>query len=163
MEVQERAKLWEDWSRNFLVSSPRPMSDTLSHVFMTTVMLELANDPAKTEEMVAVVRDTFPYKVLNKRSEFVGLALSEPAKVFLCCLSDSPGTLVMYVYALRYWQLSNGDKELTVNTLATVFPTGFLTDQSLSDLWDDQKVELEDRTINLLDTLSKDNLQLSAV
>lgn len=160
MNEQERAALWASWSQNFFNGQVIAMSETISRVFMNVVMLELANDANGVAHMVEETKGYFPYQVLTKRAEFVGLDLSEPAKIFLCCLSNSPGTLVMYVYALRYWQLTNDGQPVTASSLASTFPMGFLTDQSLSEMWDAQKVELEDRTMNLLDTLSKENLQV---
>jgi len=159
MDVQERCTMWAEWSATFFKAESRPMSDTQSRVFVTVMMLELVDNTKGIEDLLEAIRDTFTYKVLDKRAEFVGLNLSTPAKIFLCCLASTPGDLVMYIYALRYWQLTNADAQVTVGLLSTVFPSGFLTAEALSSLWAKQKIKLSEGTQNLLDTLSKSGLQ----
>lgn len=87
--------------------------------------------------------------MIEKRAEYIGLEVSDQAKVFLMFETKSPGTAVMYLYALRSKFTS-----VTMNDLANVFPNGFPTEDTLEKMWDKQKgYTYNDSVDNYLDGL----------
>lgn len=117
------------WSNDFFDNANQPMSKEVSTIFMNLIMAERKQDlnfePVKKE---------FLYQLIEKRAEFIGLKMNDAVKVFLMFLAQSPGSAVMYLYALRN-KTSNVDMQI----LADFFPVGFLSEKALSNMWDAQK------------------------
>lgn len=70
--------------------------------------------------------------------------------LFLAVISETPGTAIMYLTYLQYWCNKQRRTEVDLDTLCEVFPTGFLSEESLTRIWDGQKVGGEGSD-NLLD------------
>ena len=122
---------FEDWVTKFMAVEREPMSKEISEIFLMTTMGEMADKPLPDE-----AKNEFMYKVISGRSASIGLSLTDWAKAFLMYLTQSPGSAVMYMYALR----SKG-KDFNMSKLANMFPAGFLTEESMELMWNDQKVE----------------------
>lgn len=138
---------WKKWAVEFISAKTEPMSKELSNVFMMCCMAELQN-----KDLGNNFKMEFMYKIIDKRAQFVGLNMTEAVKVILCMLCDSPGTAVMYIYALRYSQVNAQLTSIDTLQLAQVFKLGFPTEAELSRLWDLQKV----KGVNLLDQITKE-------
>lgn len=138
---------WKKWAVEFISAKTEPMSKELSNVFMLCCIAELQN-----KELGDNFKMEFMYKIIDKRAQFVGLNITEAVKVILCMLCDSPGTAVMYVYALRYHQVKEQLSSIDTMQLAQVFKFGFPTEAELSRMWDLQKVQ----GVNLLDQVTKE-------
>ena len=119
----------QSWSDKFVSNAKTPMSHELSKIFMQMAFSE-GDDNFSIED----IKKEFLYQIIDKRAEFIGLTLSEPAKIFLMFMTKSPGTAVMYLYALR-----QSFKNVGMNEITNLFPMGYLSEESLGNMWDSQK------------------------
>lgn len=117
------------WSNDFFSKANEQMDENTSKIFVNLVMAEQQKDFD-----IPGVEQEFIYQIIDKRAEYIGLRLSKPLKIFLSFLAGNPGSAVMYLYALR-------NKMNSVNMLnfTNLFPEGFLSQTSLSEMWDKQK------------------------
>lgn len=117
------------WSDQFLKAATEPMSEKLSGVFINMLMSEGQNID------IPEIKGQSIYQMIDKRSEYLGLEISEPAKIFLMFLSKgSPGNAVMYLSAL-----GAKNTKVDMNVVADLFPMGFVPKNDLDKLWDAQK------------------------
>lgn len=120
----------QSWSKEFFQNATEPMSDQNSKLFLKMVLLESSSNFITPEQ----IQNEFMYKIIDTRAKFIGLNLSEPVKIFLMFLTKSPGSSIMYLYALR----SKVDK-VDMRIFSEMFPMGFLSEENLSNMWDKQK------------------------
>lgn len=133
----------QSWSNEFVSKSNTPMTKDLMKVFMQMAFSE-GDDNFSIED----IKKEFLYQIIDKRAEFIGLTLSEPAKIFLMFMTKSPGTAVMYLYALR-----QSFKKVGMNEITQLFPMGYLNEESLGEMWDKQKGYICDEKMdNCLDS-----------
>jgi hypothetical protein len=88
--------------------------------------------------------ESFVAQVFLKRIEaLTTLKMSIGALVILMHHMESPGSAVMYAYHLR----NKLPKEtvVTAEKLGVVFPWGFFSETQLKEIWDAQKVGVDDR------------------
>lgn len=150
MEKQEMIEKWREWSGEVLRLKTVPMSDSVTQCLLSALMAE---SQGKTYPDTVGL---FAVQVAIKRAAYINLAATENLLVFIAALSNSPGKVVMYLYALRYWQLvNNPEQPLTANMLCHIFPMGFPTEDEMHRMWDAQKLE---NGANLLDQLGGDDL-----
>lgn len=117
------------WSDNFFSKLNSEMDKELTEIFIRLLMLE------KEEDMKGnPFKNEFLYQVISKRAESIGLKINEQTIVFLMYLCKTPGSAIMYLYALR-----TKIKELTMEKLTLTCPNGFVSEKDLSELWDMQK------------------------
>lgn len=119
----------QSWSDKFVSNAKTPMSHELSKIFM---QMTLADSQANFT--IEKIKKEFIYQIIDKRAEFIGLKLSEAAKIFLMFMAVSPGNCVMYLYALR-----KNYKTVTMSEITNLFPMGYLSEESLGNMWDSQK------------------------
>lgn len=132
---------------NIFLSKPRRVLSGLDN-FLFSRMKRLDSVQANLPEDLAYdVGQTFSYKVLDRRSAAIGLVLTEPAKLFLSVLCNSPGEIVMYLYVLR-----NADTHHSMVSIADMFKDGFPTQEALSESWEAQKKS----GCNMLDFVTND-------
>jgi hypothetical protein len=80
-------------------------------------------------------------QIFCNRAKLIDLDMAGNAALFICSICESPGTLVMYAYALRSWQVRHQNRKITMDVIGKeLFPMGFPSIQSLSHAWDSQKV-----------------------
>ena len=140
----------ESWSNEFFAQAKTPMTQQQSQVFMNMFLSE-----GHKQFSIPEIESSFMYQVIDKRSEFMGLELSKPTKMFLMFLSESPGTAVMYLSAIR--QKTN---QANMETLTTLFPSGFVSNEMLESLWDKQKgFANEEKVDNCLDNVDFSQVQ----
>ncbi len=84
---------------------------------------------------------TSSVKIIAGRGRIIGLSMNAQATVFLSVLCKGrPGTMVMWVHALRSWQVRNDNAVITLDVLGMqLFPNGFPTENALHTAWDAQK------------------------
>ena len=148
-----KSEFWAAWAKGFLESVHEPMSKEVTSGFMACIFMEKDGDVVPPE-----LEKTFSYQVVMKRAEFVGLHMTKAVAGFISVLSRSPGDAVMYVYALKYAQERDHLTLITTETLANLFPMGFLTDAARHTAWDAQK----DGGANVLDHLTSTDLVVSS-
>lgn len=130
------------WTKEFVSKANTPMNQDLSYMFMNMLMSE--NNENFTIEPV---KNEFMFQMIEKRAEYIGLELSNPAKVFLMVLTRSPGTAVMYLYAIR-----SKVTKANMQDLANIFPMGYLNETELETMWDKQKgYNCDEKADNCLD------------
>lgn len=137
---------WKNWAEEFITALTKPMDTQTTKVFLMCCMAE-----AQNKEIGQELKEEFMYKIIDKRAQFIGLTMTEPVKMMLCVLCNSPGTAVMYVYVLRYFQVNAKLDVINTEDIAALFPWGFPTESELGRLWDLQK----DGGVNLLDKINQ--------
>lgn len=135
-DVFQINEAWKDWAKKFLDSdvSIAPMDMDASMAFFTCSMGE------KDESFPPdAVKNTFLYRVGEQRVKWAGLRTTPACLALLSYLCESPGAVVMYIYALRYLQVRDNIESIGMHELAQQFPMGFPTEEALSVLWEAQK------------------------
>ena len=137
-----------NWADNFLKSEVELMDKDTSEAFIqcslgippNVSMQEIAEHPAATSSV----------KIIVGRGAAIGLEMNAQATVFMSVLCKGrPGTMVMWVNALRSWQIRNNNQRIDMNVLGMqLFPNGFPTENALQAAWEAQKTE---DGFNLLD------------
>lgn len=117
------------WSKEFFENANQLMSKEVASIFTNLIMAE-----RKQNMNFESVKKEFLFQLIDKRAEFIGLKMSDAVKVFLMYLSQSPGSAVMYIYAIRS-KTTNVDMQI----LAELFDVGFLSEKALTKMWDAQK------------------------
>lgn len=129
------------WADFFLKLPTSEMSVRLTEDFVT---IRIGMPETATAEEVyqrAGVGD-FGLQVMKGRAKLIGLKMTGQAVALIRVLSESPGTIVMWLHALRSWQVRNGDREITLDVLSIqLFPWGFPTAAGLQSAWDRQKLD----------------------
>ena len=118
------------WSDEFFKQPVERMNQQMSEIFLDMSMRE--NQQQKLD--IPAIKTQFLYQMIDHRAQHIGLELSEYAKVFLMFQAKSPGSAVMYLYALRTKFTS-----VNMGTLAQAFPMGFVKEDALEKMWDKQK------------------------
>ncbi len=85
----------------------------------------------------------FLYKVIEQRVQacFTFKITDCRLIMWLCMISKSPGTAVMYLAYLQYWCKKNNVKEIDIDIFCEkVLPSGYPSEEDLQEIWDAQKV-----------------------
>lgn len=133
------------WATEFRGRKNSPMSVEMTQTFF---VLSLA-DVRREERHVPELENSFMYRLISSRAEYIGLTLTEPAKAFLTILCESAGTAVMYLYVLR-----SVAPAVNMTQIAETFPIGFLVEESLSEAWGAQKLEDGNNGLDCLDLVT---------
>lgn len=132
----------QSWASEFVSKATQPLDKMANNVFNQMIIAE-----GESAFSLEQLKNEFMYQIIDKRAQYIGLEMSEPAKVFLMFMSRNPGSAVMYLYAIRTYM-----KRVTMQDLARVFPMGYLNESSLEEMWDKQKGYFCDEKIdNCLD------------
>ena len=135
------------WADKFLKSPVQEMSKQLAAMFIQ-ISMGIPKD-APLDDIIARSEGDFGVGVLAGRVKAIDLDITGQAFALVRILCDSPGSLVMWAFALRSWQLRHGNRQVTMDTISMdLFPMGFPTERALSEAWDAQKTE---EGFNLLD------------
>ena len=135
----------QNWTKKFFEQARSPMSKDVANIFFKMLMSDSNNSFDVTP-----IKGQFLYQVIESRAEHIGLKLSDATKVFLMFLTQSPGTAVMYLYALR-----SKTQSVTMQDIAEYFPMGFLSEEQVETLWDKQKgFNCDEKVDNCLDVYS---------
>jgi hypothetical protein len=130
--------LLKPWADEYLAGEQIPMSEELSHAFLSIHMLKLQDKGLPTSLM-----ESFMFQVIHKRAVFLGLKPNQYAVALIACICSSPGSAVSYAA-----------KELTLENITNIFPMGYPSDAFMSYMWDKQKGQHFNLSYdNLLDKL----------
>ena len=144
-EHEAQLNSWYELFERKIALSSEPMADDVSHLFIALCLGENKKRFTVPDELT----DSFLFKMLTKRAEFIGVRLHQSTAFFLSCICSTPGDAVMYLTFLRmYMHKQNAsDAFVDMHRLTHIFPIGFLSKAALDELWIFQKVE----GANLLD------------
>lgn len=117
------------WLELFFSKKQHPMDEATTRVLMN-FMMETKPGPDKELEEI------FLYQLIDKRARVMFSQVSWQAVAFLTYLTRTPGKAVMYLAAIR-----SKYQDLSTDSIAYTFPSGFLSDEDLDELWDAQKIE----------------------
>ena len=124
----EQLHKWADLFLNLLVQEMDPQTADGFVVCSVGMMQTLTLD-----NLLADPRANFAIQVFGNRAKLVDLDIAGNAALFIAGICESPGTLVMYVYALRSWQVRNKYRKITMDVIGKeLFPMGFPACRSLS-------------------------------
>jgi hypothetical protein len=118
---------FDKWAADFFNSPKEPINPELSQVFMACL---ISGDKPIPDE----IRKEFLFQVIERRVEHIGLTMTDWEKVFIMYLTKSPGSAIMYLYALR-----SVSTESNMQDLANKFPMGFLSEFQMKKMWEEQK------------------------
>lgn len=138
---------WKKWAQAFIAAKTECMDAMVRRAFLMCCMTETTG-----AEIGQGFKEEFSYKIIDKRAALIGLNMTDAVKLMLCMLANTPGIAVMYVYALRYYQVTEKLPTISTKELAMLFPLGFPIEAELHRLWDLQKNEHG----NLLDQITKE-------
>jgi hypothetical protein len=118
-----------------------PMTQEESEMFVTLCMNEIHPSgkpwPPIDDSAPAVLR------IMQSRLEWAGIesAINHPLKLFIACISDRPGVVVMWAYTLAHMLEKKNDPSviLKISDLAAQFPMGFPNEDAKNECWDAQK------------------------
>ena len=131
-KLVERLHAWAD---QFLASPTDAMSETTSSILVRLYMAD-----KETVHRIIAASNDFAVKVTQKRASWAGLEADPAVILFVSTIVDTPGEAVMWVHALRSWQMRNAGQRLTLEVLCTkLFPFGFPTKDALQKAWEAQK------------------------
>jgi hypothetical protein len=128
-----------NWADQFLKSEVELMDEDTTEAF---VQCRLGIPPDVTMATISEHPEaTSSIKIIAGRSRHIGLSMNAQTTVFLSALCKGrPGTMVMWVHALRSWQVRNDNVMITLHVLGMqLFPNGFPTENALEAAWDAQK------------------------
>ena len=128
-----------EWCDLFFSKAIQPMSKELFKYYVNISVNEMNNIPVSSG-----IKELPAFGLIKSRAEAIGLDCNDHVLFVILLLSPSPGTIVMYLSALR----SKG-KQFNMEKFSTVFPNGFLSPEDLSFCWSKQKIDYN----NMLDYL----------
>lgn len=130
-----------DWATKFFKQPVESMSEDLDGIFFRMMMVD--GEPVDIPQ----IKEEFLFKVIDSRAKYLGLDMTDSAKIFLMFLCQSPGNVVMYLCALR-----TKAQKVDMSVLTNYFPMGFPNEESMGRLWDLQKGYVNDEKVdNCLD------------
>lgn len=143
----------KEWAEEFFKQPVEHMAPDVATAFMAMVIAEVEN--SEDHKRQAVIEQQFLYQVVEAKCAKHNLSMTKYAKMFMFALVRNPAEVTMYVVALRASKKAN---TVTMERLGWLFPNGFLTEQSMSNMWDKQKYKPQPGCIgdNSLDLLSGD-------
>lgn len=133
-----------------------PMSKDQTEILFKILLTKWSEEQQADIEKTLLIKSS-TYFVLHKRIEkMFNITMDVKSKVFLSTIINSVGTAVMYGTYTAYKMKILKIKHLTINILCeSIFPWGFLDDDTLDVLWKNQKVwranQKEFGSDNLLD------------
>jgi hypothetical protein len=125
---------WREWCDKFIALPQERLTPQMASVFALS-MVEERNPAYPPEE----IKDSFPYRVFESRAQAIGLSTTDAVKTVIACFAENVGTVVMFVYVLRFIQHRDGKAQIGMTELTEAFLEGFPRQESLHALWDDQK------------------------
>jgi hypothetical protein len=86
---------------------------------------------------------------LGRIKHLTTLKISLGALIIFMHHMESAGKAVMLAFYLNYKLPVN--KFVSIETIAQVFPWGFFSEEQMNEIWNAQKVRVDDRTVNMID------------
>ena len=124
-----------------------PMDDETTRTFIQIMMLPIEFSIPQKEK-------PFLYQVIEKRIDGCFTFKITDARLILLItiISETPGSAILYLWYLQYWCKKNQVEILSLNDFCEkIFPMGFPSKDDLHKIWDDQKVTIDNKSLNLVD------------
>ena len=121
---------------------------------ITNLLLELLMKKSLPLSDVAKKDKFFLYELIEKRVQFCFTFKIEDARVIilLCQVAKNAGTAVMYLTYIQYLLKKRNERVLNLDNLCRFFPSGFINEDVLHEIWDKQKIKTKNGgSDNLLD------------
>lgn len=133
------------WNQNIDLVKTEPMSKDITKYLMTLI---ISSNISESE-----LEKDFIYKIITKRCKVLLLNLSPKVKALLSILCDgNPGNSTIYLSYLRF-KLKGFGNEVTISKICeSIFPWGFLTDESLNNIWKAQKLDNHNNLFDYFDS-----------
>lgn len=142
MEIPEikTSKLEVRW-HGLIGNWKTPMTKDQTMAMMNLFFFEKNPKPEAEATLTASLASVFPYQVIMKRFECLGIAdkFSVSSLAFIICLCDTVGDAVMWAYTLNYIRVADNLSKVTINDVVARFPWGFPTKEERKVIWDAQK------------------------
>lgn len=139
----------KQWANQFIEKATDPVDSPL---FFKLRLLEKQD----TSDLPLEITQSFGFKVIERRSEAMGLTLTNPVKIYLSIIAEGPSTVVMYLSALRAKATS-----VNMTDLAHITSLGKVNTENLGKLWEAQKgYSAGEKVDNCLDHVDWDNYQI---
>ncbi len=146
-----------EWADGFLNSPVEPMTPNIAKQFIQISMGMPSEVTAEEVHKQAEEINDLGVEIIHTRSHHIGLKISGQVFALIRTVSESPGTIVMWLHALRSWQVRNGDRLIDMDTISmSLFPMGFPTHAALQTAWAAQKLE---NGGNFLDTCNAETFK----
>lgn len=113
----------------------QPMDEDLSEILISLILRKEKFEMKKEDK-------PFLFQVIEKRIHAYNFTIKgHDLIMFLCAISESPGTAVMYLTYLSWYAHKHGITEYTLAEFCNVFPMGYPSKHDLQKMWDSQKYE----------------------
>ena len=119
----------------------------------TEVFVGLYNSPEEEWSKQDELNSFWQYKALVKRADVCVTDNFDKRVLFMILIiSDQAiGTAIMYLYYCQYLAKKKNIHHVDMEAFSNkMFPSGFFNSASLHDIWGACKVEVGDRTVNLI-------------
>jgi hypothetical protein len=138
---------WQAWCDKFLSAKKVQMTDEQAESYFSIMTQDDAEFAKKVE---SIQGESFALKVFDNHARKMGMKADPKVRIFFAgFVAKNAGTAVMYVHALRRFQQKKGiTKPLNMLDLHghndSPFAFGYLPEDTLHALWDEQKLTEED-------------------
>jgi hypothetical protein len=134
--TRERNSIEEVFAKKFEDSQKVPMSNEISDIFIRLTLLK------ETSLNISELEKPFFYKVMEKRiSTLHNYKIDDKVLLFLSCICESLGDCIMYIWYIQYQCKKRNINTVTFDVFSDMFSWGFPSKETLSKLWDSQKIE----------------------
>lgn len=132
---------------------PTPLSEDQSKIMIVICMLTEGEIEEFEQDFIKCY---FFYPAIQKRLEgMFTYKMDTKAKLLLCSWCNSFGDIAMYLTLLQYLCKKRNVRELNLDTLTLMFPSGIPSVDYMRKIWDGQKVERGDfYSDNIIDCLT---------
>lgn len=137
---------WQEWADKFLTAPVADPGAQKTEMIMGFFLTRRSLDADELKQLHEEISGEFAYKVCESHANRIGLKLDEEGMEFITLISENLGEIVMNVHAARRVQQKLGVEELSMKELfLTAYQGGLRSDETLSALWDEQKLTREER------------------
>jgi hypothetical protein len=143
--IQQEDSIEELFAKKFDKLNKYPMDNETAEIF---IKLRLSKN---SSYVIPEDDKPFLYKVMEKRISVIhSYTVDDRVLLFLSFVSKSAGICVMYCWYLQYKSKTMNINHISFEVFSEIFAWGFPSQESLSKIWKEQKVNTQ--------SLSSDNL-----
>lgn len=143
----------KEYWQGLLGMDSRPMHEDETGMLFQCMMMEQSGfQKGQNAEIDKGLDTSRGFKILEKRLEAAGVEVTLPLMMFLTSLCDKPGMVVVWAYTLNVIRVTrNVEGPVGTSEFAHAFPMGIPTDDVYQAAWNEQKVNDDSPTKNLVD------------
>lgn len=133
--------------RCLLGAETRPMDEDETRTLTQLVLAscDASHDPvAAWQKMQEEPQAPLGLKIMAKRLEVWGVSFDPFLGMFVLCLCDRPGKIVLWCYTIGLMEKELGRPPTIEDFSMRFFPMGVPTEEEYSRIWDDQKETVKD-------------------